>query len=105
MYFIHVIRESKIRFVTVISHSILFCSLKPSEKAKELIIPLIQKNRWVNEDSQGNSETSEVKARETTGDNESVDSLAVKELIEGENTEKSVKQSLTDEYHNFLCKV
>lgn len=89
MCFIHVFRESNGRFVTFISRSILFCSLKPSEKPKELIIPLIQKNRWLSEDSQGNSETSEGKAKETTGDNESVDSLAVKELIEGENTEKS----------------
>lgn len=76
--------------MTFISHSVVFCSLKPSEKPRELIIPLIQKNRWLNEDSQGNSETSEGKAKETTGDNDSVDSQAVKELIEGENTEESL---------------
>lgn len=77
--------------MTFISHAVVFCSLKPSEKPKELIIPLIQKNRWLNEDSQGdNSETSEGKAKETAGDNDSVDSQAVKELIEGENTQKSL---------------
>ncbi|KAM8754294.1 G-patch domain and KOW motifs-containing protein [Acanthopagrus schlegelii] len=57
-------------------------STKPSEKPKELIIPLIQKNRWHKVDRPPQSEGSEGKTAETTQDNDSVDSQAVKELIE-----------------------
>ncbi|XP_044066884.1 G-patch domain and KOW motifs-containing protein [Siniperca chuatsi] len=57
-------------------------SSKPSEKPKELIIPLIQKNRWHRPDRAGQSEGSGGKTQETTQDNDSVDSQAVKELIE-----------------------
>lgn len=61
-------------------------SLKPSaEKSKELVIPLIRKNRWVPSESQDNSETSGEKKAETSADSESVDAQAVKELIEGES--------------------
>lgn len=57
----------------------LCCSSKQSEKPKELIIPLIVKNRWNKQgQKEGNGET---KAQ----DNDSVDSQAVKELIEGQN--------------------
>lgn len=60
----------------------LLYSLKPSaEKSKELIIPLIRKNRWIQPDPQDQSETS---GERTTADSESVDAQAVKELIEGE---------------------
>lgn len=63
----------------------MLCSVKPSaEKSKELIIPLIRKNRWVQPESQDNSETSGEKTTETSADSESVDAQAVKELIEGE---------------------
>lgn len=64
-------------------------SLKPStEKSKELIIPLIRKNRWVQSESQHNNETSGEKTTETSAESESVDAQAVKELIEGESTRK-----------------
>lgn len=70
----------------------MLCSLKPSaDKSRELVIPLIQKNRWVKPEPKGNSETSEKKTTETSGDRESVDAQAVKELIEGENTGDIVK--------------
>ncbi|XP_076597319.1 G-patch domain and KOW motifs-containing protein [Chaetodon auriga] len=57
-------------------------SSKPSEKPKELIIPLIQKNRWHKPDRASQSEGSGGKTQETTQDSDSVDSQAVKELIE-----------------------
>ncbi|XP_051280964.1 G-patch domain and KOW motifs-containing protein [Dicentrarchus labrax] len=57
-------------------------SSKPSEKPKELIIPLIQKNRWHKPDRAGQSEASGGKTQDTTQDSDSVDSQAVKELIE-----------------------
>ncbi|XP_054464930.1 G-patch domain and KOW motifs-containing protein [Anoplopoma fimbria] len=57
-------------------------SSKPSEKPKELIIPLIQKNRWHRLDRAVQGEASEGKAAKTTQDNDSVESQAVKELIE-----------------------
>uniref|UniRef100_UPI0037E9C8E8 G-patch domain and KOW motifs-containing protein n=1 Tax=Semicossyphus pulcher TaxID=241346 RepID=UPI0037E9C8E8 len=57
-------------------------STKPSEKPKELIIPLIQKNRWHKPERVGQHEGSGGKTQETTQDNDSVDSQAVKELIE-----------------------
>ncbi|XP_041859814.1 G-patch domain and KOW motifs-containing protein [Melanotaenia boesemani] len=56
-------------------------SSKPIDKPKELIIPLIQKNRWYKPDRASNSLGHE----ETQGkrqDNDSVESQAVKELIE-----------------------
>ncbi|XP_032377356.1 G-patch domain and KOW motifs-containing protein isoform X1 [Etheostoma spectabile] len=60
-------------------------SSKPSEKPKELIIPLIQKNRWHRADRAGQSvecNASDGKTQETTKANDSVESQAVKELIE-----------------------
>ncbi|XP_026188549.1 G-patch domain and KOW motifs-containing protein [Mastacembelus armatus] len=57
-------------------------SSKPSEKPRELIIPLIQKNRWHRPDRAGQVETSGEKKPDTTQDKDSVDSQAVKELIE-----------------------
>ncbi|XP_049436837.1 G-patch domain and KOW motifs-containing protein [Epinephelus fuscoguttatus] len=57
-------------------------SSKPSEKPKELIIPLIQKNRWHKADRAGHSEASGGKTQERSQDNDSVESQAVKELIE-----------------------
>ncbi|XP_019963524.2 G-patch domain and KOW motifs-containing protein [Paralichthys olivaceus] len=57
-------------------------SSKPTEKTKELIIPLIQKNRWHRPDRAGHSEESGGKTQETTREIDSADSLAVKELIE-----------------------
>ncbi|KAF3697185.1 G-patch domain and KOW motifs-containing protein T54-like [Channa argus] len=56
-------------------------SSKPSEKPKELIIPLIQKNRWHRLDRAAQCEGT--KTQETTQDGDSVESQAVKELIEG----------------------
>lgn len=57
----------------------LCCSTKQSEKPKDLIIPLIVKNRWKKQgQSEGNGEI-------TAQDKDSVDSQAVKELIEGQN--------------------
>ncbi|KAM9752085.1 G-patch domain and KOW motifs-containing protein [Menidia menidia] len=57
-------------------------SSKPSEKPKELIIPLIQKNRWHKPNRAGQVTESEGKIKEEGRDNDSVDSQAVKELIE-----------------------
>ncbi|XP_026223003.1 G-patch domain and KOW motifs-containing protein [Anabas testudineus] len=57
-------------------------STKPSEKPKELIIPLIQRNRWYKADRTGQDEGTGDKTQETTQDNDSVESQAVKELIE-----------------------
>ncbi|KAG7519162.1 G-patch domain and KOW motifs-containing [Solea senegalensis] len=57
-------------------------STKPSEKPKELIIPLIQKNRWQKPDRAGQNEGREGETHETTRGNDSVESQAVKELIE-----------------------
>ncbi|XP_062247795.1 G-patch domain and KOW motifs-containing protein [Platichthys flesus] len=75
-------------FLTVIDKNELHSS-KPTEKTKELIIPLIQKNRWHRPDRAGQSEESGVKTeesgvktQETAGEKDSVESLAVKELIE-----------------------
>ncbi|XP_060930801.1 G-patch domain and KOW motifs-containing protein [Limanda limanda] len=75
-------------FLTVIDKNELHSS-KPTEKTKELIIPLIQKNRWHRPDRAAQSEESGVKpeesgtkTEETSGEKDSVESLAVKELIE-----------------------
>ncbi|KAM6929845.1 G-patch domain and KOW motifs-containing protein [Lycodopsis pacificus] len=57
-------------------------SSKPSEKPKELIIPLIQKNRWHRADRAVQGEASGGKTQKPTEDNDSVESQAVKELIE-----------------------
>ncbi|XP_029011686.1 G-patch domain and KOW motifs-containing protein [Betta splendens] len=60
-------------------------SSKPSEKPKELIIPLIQKNRWFKADRTSQVENSVGKTQETTQtthDSDSMVSQAVKELIE-----------------------
>ncbi|TNN73248.1 G patch domain and KOW motifs-containing protein [Liparis tanakae] len=59
-------------------------STKPSEKPRELIIPLIQKNRWHRPDraAQAEGEASGGKTPKATEENDSVESQAVKELIE-----------------------
>ncbi|XP_060913735.1 G-patch domain and KOW motifs-containing protein [Labrus mixtus] len=57
-------------------------STKPSEKPKELIIPLIQKNRWHKTEKVVQSDAGEGKTQEATQEKDSVDSQAVKELIE-----------------------
>ncbi|XP_034027412.1 G-patch domain and KOW motifs-containing protein [Thalassophryne amazonica] len=57
-------------------------SAKPSEKSKELIIPMIQKNRWRRLDQASHSEGSEAKTSPSTQKDDSVESQAVKELIE-----------------------
>ncbi|XP_059189278.1 G-patch domain and KOW motifs-containing protein [Centropristis striata] len=57
-------------------------SSKPSEKPKELIIPLIQKNRWHRRDQAGQSEARAGKTPETTQGDDSVETRAIKELIE-----------------------
>uniref|UniRef100_A0A3Q2WNA4 G-patch domain and KOW motifs-containing protein n=2 Tax=Haplochromis burtoni TaxID=8153 RepID=A0A3Q2WNA4_HAPBU len=57
-------------------------SSKPSEKPKELIIPLIQKNRWHKPDQVGQNSENGGKIENTAQDNDSVESQAVKELIE-----------------------
>ncbi|XP_008412579.1 G patch domain and KOW motifs-containing protein-like [Poecilia reticulata] len=54
-------------------------SSKPTEKPKELIIPLIQKNRWSRAGQRGEG-NGKPEAAERDGD--SVESQAVKELIE-----------------------
>lgn len=61
----------------------LSCSSKPTEKPKELIIPLIQKNRWHRPERVGQTEEKGGKTQEVVQDADSVDSQAVKELIEG----------------------
>ncbi|XP_062283268.1 G-patch domain and KOW motifs-containing protein [Scomber scombrus] len=57
-------------------------STKPCEKPKEYIIPLIQKNRWHKPDRADQSEGKGVKTHDSAPESESVDSQAVKELIE-----------------------
>ncbi|XP_028266154.1 G-patch domain and KOW motifs-containing protein [Parambassis ranga] len=57
-------------------------SSKPSEKPKELIIPLIQKNRWHKPDQKGQNAGNGHKTEDATQDNESVECQAVRELIE-----------------------
>ncbi|XP_067449066.1 G-patch domain and KOW motifs-containing protein [Thunnus thynnus] len=57
-------------------------STKPSEKPKELIIPLIQNNRWQKPGRADQSEAKGGKTQETTQESDSVESQAVKELIE-----------------------
>ncbi|MEQ2189446.1 hypothetical protein GOODEAATRI_025370 [Goodea atripinnis] len=57
-------------------------SSKPTEKPKELIIPLIQKNRWNKADRSGQSEEGNGKSAPPNQDGDSVESQAVKELIE-----------------------
>ncbi|CAJ1084664.1 G-patch domain and KOW motifs-containing protein [Xyrichtys novacula] len=57
-------------------------STKPSQKPKELIIPLIQKNRWYKTEKGDESEERGGKTQEPVQENDSVDSQAVKELIE-----------------------
>ncbi|XP_070695664.1 G-patch domain and KOW motifs-containing protein [Pempheris klunzingeri] len=57
-------------------------SSKPHDKPKEFIIPLIQKNRWHRAGQSEGSGGSGGKTQEAAQDNDSVDSQAVKELIE-----------------------
>ncbi|NP_001007208.1 G-patch domain and KOW motifs-containing protein [Danio rerio] len=56
---------------------------KPVEKPKELIIPLIHKNRWYRQDAERADKTSEEKTEEPSQvKQDTVESQAVKELIE-----------------------
>ncbi|RXM97888.1 G patch domain and KOW motifs-containing protein [Acipenser ruthenus] len=59
-------------------------STKPSEKPKELVIPLIHKNRWYKEEagSKGGGVQGAVQRAEQPPEEDVVESLAVKELIE-----------------------
>ncbi|KAK6466725.1 G patch domain and KOW motifs-containing protein isoform X2 [Huso huso] len=59
-------------------------STKPSEKPKELVIPLIHKNRWYKEEagSKGGAVQGAVQRAEQPPEEDVVESLAVKELIE-----------------------
>ncbi|KAF7661087.1 hypothetical protein LDENG_00269750 [Lucifuga dentata] len=62
-------------------------SSKPSEKPKELIIPLIQKNRWHRLDRAGMGDAGGDRTQETTQNQDSVESQAIKELIEDSRRE------------------
>ncbi|KTF91317.1 hypothetical protein cypCar_00012576 [Cyprinus carpio] len=56
---------------------------KPVEKPKELIIPLIHKNRWYRQDADRGDNSSEDKSGDPSQEQQdTVESLAVKELIE-----------------------
>lgn len=52
------------------------------EKATELIIPLIHKNRWYREDAERREKISQEKSTDPSQE-DTVESQAVKELIEG----------------------
>ncbi|XP_069560388.1 G-patch domain and KOW motifs-containing protein [Brachyistius frenatus] len=69
-------------YLTGIDGKELQSSKPSSEKPKELVIPLIQKNRWHRPDRAGHSAGNEGKSPEKSQDNDSVESQAVKELIE-----------------------
>ena len=67
-----------------------YCSLKPKEEKKELVIPLIESNRWrhakkpedlekTENDQKKDTDTEKKEGRERND----VDSLAVKELLQG----------------------
>ncbi len=54
------------------------------EKPKELVIPLINKNRWYRQDAERRDKSSEDKPRDPSlEERDTVESQAVKELIEG----------------------
>uniref|UniRef100_A0A673J8X9 G-patch domain and KOW motifs-containing protein n=1 Tax=Sinocyclocheilus rhinocerous TaxID=307959 RepID=A0A673J8X9_9TELE len=56
---------------------------KPVEKPKELVIPLIHKNRWYRQDAERGDKSSEDKSRDPSQqEQDTVESQAVKELIE-----------------------
>ncbi|KAI4897962.1 hypothetical protein NFI96_023218 [Prochilodus magdalenae] len=57
-------------------------STKPVEKPKELIIPLIQKNRWYREEGEKRSDKPDEKGSSPSNEQDSVESQAVRELIE-----------------------
>lgn len=61
-----------------------FYRTKPVEKPKELVIPLIHKNRWYRQDAE-RGDKSEDKSRDPSLEKkqDTVESQAVKELIEG----------------------
>ncbi|XP_072222480.1 G-patch domain and KOW motifs-containing protein isoform X1 [Leuresthes tenuis] len=75
-------------------------SSKPTEKPKELIIPLIQKNRWHKPDRAGQTANSEGKAQGTGQHNDSVESQAVKELIEDSRRQLEQWQNGTPSENN-----
>ncbi len=54
------------------------------EKPRELVIPLINKNRWYRQDAERGDKSSEDKPRDPPlEEQDTVESQAVKELIEG----------------------
>ncbi|KAL6456744.1 hypothetical protein MHYP_G00352880 [Metynnis hypsauchen] len=57
-------------------------STKPVEKPKELIIPLIHKNRWYREEGAKQSDKRDEKGTSQPEEQDSVESQAVRELIE-----------------------
>lgn len=62
----------------------VFYRTKPVEKPKELVIPLIHKNRWYRQDADRGDNSSEDKSGDPSQQaQDTVESLAVKELIEG----------------------
>ena len=57
-------------------------STKPQKKPKELIIPLIQKNRWCRPDRGADGDETKPQTNVSQESN-SVESQAIKEIIEG----------------------
>jgi len=65
-------------------HARCFYRTKPVEKPKELIIPLIHKNRWYRHDAERGEKSSDDKTKDPSREEQdTVESQAVKELIEG----------------------
>jgi len=65
-------------------HARCFYRTKPVEKPKELIIPLIHKNRWYRQDAERGEKSSDDKTKDPSREEQdTVESQAVKELIEG----------------------
>lgn len=70
-------------YTVVIKFAVSFiptCSTKHVEKSKELVIPLIQKNRWYRHEAVKHEDEKEAPPGEQQ---DSVESQAIKELIEG----------------------
>lgn len=86
----------------MLSTSFVRLSIKPVEKPKELIIPLIQRNRWCSRQEnraglvQGHGDGGGVKAKTQppSQEQDSVESQAVKEIIEGLCSSASVTTSV-----------
>lgn len=84
----------------MLSTSFVRLSIKPVEKPKELIIPLIQRNRWCsrqeNRAGQGHGDGGgdKAKTQPPSQEQDSVESQAVKEIIEGLCSSASVTTSV-----------